>query len=190
MVDQARRSFFRIKKVVASDMIRLPWIVDEQHFIENCSQCGDCLTVCEEQIIIKGDGGFPKIDFTQGECTFCQKCVETCQLPLFVENLTQQPWQLADNENTTANLAIEIKSNCLATNQVFCRSCQDCCEPEAITFQYGSSSIPQPIINKNDCNGCGACVSVCPQAAISLSPLKPSVVNEKSKQSLAQKYRA
>ena len=178
MVDQTRRNFFRIKKVVASDMIRLPWIINEQHFTDNCSQCGDCLSACEEQIIIKGDGGFPTIDFTKGECTFCQKCVESCKLPLFAENLTEQPWRLTNNEGLTANLAIEIKDNCLAVNQVFCRSCQDSCEGEAISFQYTTSSIPQPVINKNDCNGCGACVSVCPQTSI--SPLKSAVIDNKS----------
>jgi ferredoxin-type protein NapF len=180
MVDQNRRNFFRVKKVVASDMIRLPWSLDEQHFIENCTQCGNCLSACEEQIIIKGDGGFPTIDFTKGECTFCQKCVESCQLPLFAENLAEQPWRLVKNESSTANLAIEIKDNCLAMNQVFCRSCQDSCEVEAISFQYHNSSIPQPIINSNDCNGCGACVSVCPQTSINISPLKSVIMNDKS----------
>lgn len=179
MVDQTRRNFFRIKKVVESDMIRLPWIIDEQHFTDNCTQCGDCLSACEEQIIIKGDGGFPKIDFTKGECTFCQKCVESCKLPLFVENLAEQPWRLVNNEHSTANLAIEIKNNCLAANQIFCRSCQDSCEVEAISFQYQTSPIPQPVININDCNGCGACVAVCPQSSISISPVKSLTINDK-----------
>ena len=55
-------------------------------------------------------------------------------------------------------------------NQVVCQSCQDTCETEAISFKYIHSKIPQPQIELDKCNGCGACVSICPQNAIELTP--------------------
>ena len=55
-------------------------------------------------------------------------------------------------------------------NQVVCQSCQDSCEPEAISFEYLQSKSPQPKIELDKCNGCGACVSICPQSAIELTP--------------------
>jgi ferredoxin-type protein NapF len=162
MVDLARRNFFRGKKVSTPAAIRLPWVIDEQHFIDNCTQCGDCVTNCEEKIIVKGDGGFPEIDFSQGECTFCQKCIDVCKQPLFVDKRAES--------KTAWQLDIKIKSNCLAMNNVVCQSCQDCCEPEAISFAYILSKTPQPQIALDKCNGCGACISVCPQEAIELTP--------------------
>jgi ferredoxin-type protein NapF len=163
MVDLTRRNFFRGKKISTPPAIRLPWVINEQHFIEGCVQCGDCITSCEEKIIIKGDGGFPAIDFSKGECIFCQKCIDVCNQPLFV-NEREDPL-------TAWQLDIKIKSNCLAMNQVVCQSCQDSCESEAISFKYLQSKTPQPQIDLDKCNGCGACVSTCPQTAIELTPI-------------------
>lgn len=163
MIDLARRNLFRGRKAsTPSSVIRLPWVVNEQHFIDGCTQCGDCIKSCEENIIVKGDGGFPEIDFSKGECTFCQECIEVCQQPLFINE--------RDEYQTAWQLDIEIKNNCLAMNQVVCQSCQDSCETEAISFKYLQSKTPQPQIELDKCNGCGACVSVCPQASIVLTP--------------------
>lgn len=162
MVDLARRNFFRGKIKSTPAAIRLPWVINETHFIDGCTQCGDCITSCEENIIVKGDGGFPEIDFSKGECTFCQKCIEVCEQPLFIDE--------REDSQTAWQLDIKIKSNCLAMNQVVCQSCQDSCETEAISFKYIHSKIPQPQIELDKCNGCGACVSICPQNAIELTP--------------------
>lgn len=162
MVDLARRNLFRGKKASTPSAIRLPWVINEQHFTNGCTQCGDCITSCEENIIVKGDGGFPKIDFSKGECSFCQKCIDVCNQPLFVDE--------RDDDKTAWQLDIKIKSNCLAMNQVVCQSCQDSCETEAISFKYLQSKTPQPQIELDKCNGCGACVSICPQTAIELTP--------------------
>lgn len=162
MVDLARRNFFKAKNIHASPAIRLPYVIDDKTFVEKCTQCSTCITACPENIIIKGDGGFPEIDFSRGECTFCNKCVDVCEAPLFKQ---------LDKE-LAFDLHIEIKGSCLAVNQVLCRSCEDSCETEAISFKYLESSIPQPHILLDSCNGCGACVSVCPEASIELSPYK------------------
>ena len=64
---------------------------------------------------------------------------------------------------------IEIENSCLAKKQVHCQVCQDNCEVAAINFTYIQGSVPQPEISLADCNGCGACVASCPEAAIQLS---------------------
>lgn len=159
MVDLSRRNFLKVKKVTSQPAVRLPWAHNEANFTQGCNQCGDCLLACPEKIIIKGDGGFPEIDFSQGECSFCQKCVQACSEPLFT-SFDTPPWQLE----------INIKNNCLAKKQVHCQVCQDSCEPEAISFRYIQASVPQPEISYVDCTGCGACVSICPESAITLTP--------------------
>lgn len=163
-IDHSRRNFFRGRRPSEKVAVRLPWLKSEQALLQECTQCTDCLSACETQIIVKGEGGFPTVDFTKGECTFCQQCALVCKEPIFVEDLTQQPWQVE----------AVIKDSCLAKNQILCQSCQDSCEPYAISFQYLQSSVPQPRINQVDCNGCGACVSVCPQSAIEIKPIDTS----------------
>lgn len=167
MVDFRRRNFLRARKISSTPAIRLPWTADEALFTRGCTQCGDCITACEENIIVKGDGGFPEINFNNGECTFCEDCVNVCQESLF-NPVDTTPWQLD----------IEIEQGCLAKKQVHCQVCQDSCETEAIAFKHILASVPQPNINFDDCNGCGACVSVCPESAIKLSTFQVGEGNE------------
>ena len=53
---------------------RPPWALNEFLFVDQCTRCNECITACEEEIIIRADGGFPEIDFNRGECTFCELC--------------------------------------------------------------------------------------------------------------------
>ena len=38
-----------------------------------------------------GDGGYPTVDFSLGECTFCADCVNSCQPKALVRNMPEQP---------------------------------------------------------------------------------------------------
>ena len=155
MPDMKRRFFLtRQSKKKGHD---LPWLKTPQFFHKHCDQCTKCLTACPEKIIIKGDGGFPCIDFSLGECTFCYQCADACPLPLFLPQ-SETAWQHK----------IQINAQCLSKNGVECRSCQDCCEPNAVQFKPVLGGVSQPLINPEKCHGCGACVSPCPVRAISM----------------------
>ncbi|WP_232772477.1 ferredoxin-type protein NapF [Psychromonas sp. Urea-02u-13] len=156
--DDTKRSLFKRKKEITTDNL-LPWIIDAQQFLEKCTQCADCISVCPENIIIKGDGGFPNIDFDLGECVFCGKCADVCKEPIFTAT-SASPWQ---------KKAL-IKQTCLAHENIYCRSCAESCEAQALTFQLGISAIP--IIDTDLCIGCGACVAPCPTKAIEIKELK------------------
>ncbi|WP_440876405.1 ferredoxin-type protein NapF [Thalassotalea sp. PLHSN55] len=151
----SRRNLFR-GKIKQEHALRLPWVVSEDVFTQHCNQCQDCLSVCETNIIVRDKQGFPKIDFNRGECTFCNACVEACEQPLFKEEKNSAPWPAH----------INISNKCLATNNIYCQSCQDVCETRAIRFKFVNSSIPQPELNLTDCTSCGACITTCPQDAI------------------------
>jgi ferredoxin-type protein NapF len=167
LADPARRRLFR-GKIHQAPVLRLPWVIDETVFTQQCTQCQDCINVCETQIIVRDEHGFPKVDFSKGECTFCQKCSQSCKEPLFSlpKNIDdpftgeQKPWPIR----------LDINNKCLAKNNIYCQSCRDVCEPNAIKFSYivsgKPSSIPQPSIHLADCIQCGACISNCPQEAI------------------------
>lgn len=156
MFDRSRRNLLIRRRSPAVQ--RLPWVVDEDTFTDGCTRCNKCLNACEAQIIVKGDGGFPTVDFNQGECTFCYRCAEACPEPLFHPQ-TGSPWELKAH----------INQNCLARNNVECRSCGDMCETQAIHFRLQPGGVAVPELNSGDCTGCGACLSVCPTSAITMA---------------------
>lgn len=158
-VNLERRGFLQGKKVSLARPFRLPWSINELIFTTYCNQCGDCLPVCEAGVIVIGDGGYPIVDSERGECTFCGACVTACSQPLFIDDKSQAAWPAE----------LSINDSCLAKKQIYCDSCRDSCTQNAIQFKYLGSAIPIPVVDNNLCNGCGACVSICPQQAAQLS---------------------
>ncbi|WP_207905744.1 ferredoxin-type protein NapF [Aestuariirhabdus litorea] len=138
--------------------LRPPWSLEESLFTQHCTRCGDCIDVCETAILVKGDGGFPTVDFARGECTFCQGCLSHCETGALNAAITP-PW----------NIKAGINAQCLTQQQVVCRSCADLCETRAIRFDPLAGGVASPRIEADQCTGCGACVSVCPSHAINLS---------------------
>ncbi|MDO5054127.1 ferredoxin-type protein NapF [Pasteurella oralis] len=135
--------------------IRPPWAIEHDRFIQGCTRCDACIQICETKILIKGDGGFPEVQFSRGECTFCQQCVDACSQPIF--RSTSEPAWFHQ---------IEITANCLTQKSVECRSCEDSCEMRAIRFKRQLGGVSQPILDLESCNGCGACIKGCPVSAI------------------------
>lgn len=155
MVDLKRRRLF--SRAAQQAPLRPPWAQQEALFIEHCTRCGDCAAACETHIIKAGSGGFPELDFQQGECTFCQNCVSVC--PTGALSLaTETPFQSQ----------IAISESCLALKGVMCRSCEDQCDAEAIRFTLQVGGVARPEINTDACTFCGACVAPCPTQAIAI----------------------
>jgi len=164
-VDLQRRNYLRGKVGIQKQPIRMPWLIDADQFSERCSQCEKCIASCEENIIVKGDGGFPEINFALGECTFCGACASVCPEPLFNKNEDKVPW----NYHATVN------DTCLTYSHISCQSCQDNCEPRAIIFKYAIGTPPTPEISSESCTGCGACIAICPSQAIEIKSPTPEV---------------
>lgn len=157
----SRRTLLRGRVAGAAKAIRPPWAVMEVDFNLLCNRCGDCIRACVESIIQSGDGGFPVVNFKNGECTFCGDCVAACDSGAlspraFVTNLP--PW----------NLVPSVTENCLAHNRVVCRSCAEQCEQQAIRFRPAAGGVSLPELKPELCNGCGACVGPCPVGSIEL----------------------
>lgn len=151
----SRRSVLKAKFSSTQQSIRLPWVRSELVFTDNCSRCYDCIAACPEKILVKGDGGFPEINFNKGECTFCTDCVTSCSEDLF-HSLDEEPWVLK----------AEITEDCLAKKKVICLVCKEQCEIEAISFIPQVGGVSEPILSTETCSGCGACAKPCPTNAI------------------------
>ncbi len=156
----SRRHFLRGRFRKKENPIRPPWALLEDEFTSTCTQCKKCVLECPEKIIVRGEEGFPVVNFSLGGCTFCQKCVEVCDVnALSINSMEQPPW----------NLLAEVSTQCISMQGVACRSCADSCEEEAISFQLqvGGKSLPE--INSASCTGCGSCIAFCPVNAIKVS---------------------
>jgi ferredoxin-type protein NapF len=159
--DFNRRAFLRGESpTFKSSAIRPPWTVELARFIDNCERCDECIKACPENILFRGDGGYPEINFTLGECTFCGKCADICKADAFHsgERDIKNAWSWYAN----------VKPSCLSLNAIVCRACGDNCEEDAIRFQLQVGGKAIPLIDTDECTGCGACLFVCPENAISM----------------------
>ena len=138
--------------------LRPPWAIAEELFVDVCTGCGECVTRCPTHIIKTGRASFPVVDFSAGECLFCEECIQACEPKALLKS--PQPWRIHADINT---------GRCIAHQGVECRSCYDPCEASAISMppQRGGISIPR--VNESNCTGCGACIAVCPVDAISMN---------------------
>lgn len=152
MSARSRRDFLRARQ--PDPQPRLPWAVE--NWTDHCTRCGDCIKACEEAILVEADGGFPTIDFSLGGCSQCGACVSVCQSGVFEKTSVLWPQTL------------RITDQCLPKQGVYCQSCRDGCEPQAISFLI-DRSIPQPIIDPEKCTACGMCISTCPTQAFQWS---------------------
>lgn len=155
---------------------RPPWSLPESYFIDYCTRCDKCIDACFDELIVKGRGGFPEMDFNKGGCDFCEDCLNVCEpsalKKISVQNATVNsgdkesylpPWHLKASINLT---------QCLSMNAIICRSCAESCEDEAIKFTLKLKGIAEPVLDVDACSGCGACFSVCPVKVITINLIK------------------
>lgn len=150
----SRRALFRQLAGKHEAPRRPPWTGD--NLTDRCTRCNDCIEACPEQVLFRGDGGFPEIDFSAEGCTFCGDCASACEADVFDLSRQAFPWTAV------------IRDQCLAYAGIACQSCQDACEPRAIRFSPQLGGVPQPQLDEDACTGCGACLSSCPTHSISL----------------------
>lgn len=155
----SRRAFLRGRSASPA-LPRPPGALAEAEFLERCLRCSDCLTACPEQVIGRGDGGFPILDARRGECTFCGDCANACTTgALDAARLADWPWRAT------------LGSGCLSAAGVVCQACRDACGERAIRF--ADRGLGAPLIDSERCTGCGACVGACPASALRLAIPRP-----------------
>ena len=143
-----------------SQAIRAPWTIAEEHFVDRCTRCNDCITACPTKILERGSGGFPQVNFSKGECEFCGDCVTSCKESAFVPD-----WE----NNAPWNIKATIDDSCIAYKGVVCRTCEEMCDERAIKFHPKVGGVSTPEINLEHCNGCGACVEPCPINSVKMT---------------------
>lgn len=153
-----RAQFLRGNWRGVADIMPPPWALKGDTFFKICTQCSDCVTACPENILRVGSKGYPQVDFQHGECTFCGDCEQSCK-----------PNALLDTGLRAWFYHAQINNQCLALKSVMCRTCADCCDTNAISFQLAVGGFASPEINLDDCTGCGACIAPCPTNSIEIT---------------------
>lgn len=154
--DRARRALLR-GQLRAKPVLRPPWALAEAAFSAACTGCDGCIAACPPSVLVRGEGGLPEFDPARGECSFCGDCAAACPEHAFIP-VAEVPWALHAEPGDT----------CLATRGIVCWSCRDACGTSAIRFAP-TRAVAVPQVDTDLCTGCGACVSACPTAAITLS---------------------
>ncbi len=159
----SRRGLLKGRIGRSRELVRPPWSRPGSQFTSRCTRCSDCIEACPEKIIVVGDGGFPEVDFQIGPCTFCEACREACPTGAIAarschEPVSVPPW----------SIKAHIGGSCLARKGVECRICEDHCDPRAIRFERHTAGVAIPQLDRDQCTGCGACISVCPVSAIEI----------------------
>lgn len=158
-VTLSRRGFLRGRMRKVPPAQRPPWALAEDDFISRCTRCDACVEACPTLILVRGEGGFPSVDFSKGECSFCTECVTRCEpRALLRTDAHELPWALA----------ARIGDACIAAAGVECRVCGESCPVGAIRFRPQLGGVSRPQLDVQTCTGCGACFAPCPTRAIAI----------------------
>ena len=157
-----------LRYVGHNPLCRPPGGQDEAHLVSACIRCEKCYEACPRKVIVPAhieDGLLgmrsPALNFDADFCDYCTD--ENGGEPLCVKVCPTEALKLpvgATAETVLIGLAVIDESQCLAFRDTGCRECYDACPYEAIELS-GDERNPRVSVVANNCNGCGACESVC-----------------------------
>lgn len=161
----SRRAFLTGGLAGEEDRVMRPPGAAREKFTDLCTQCGDCIAACPEEVLTTDRNGHPVFQ-PQGEgCTFCGDCADVCKTgALDLARFAQWPWRA------------RVAETCLSLNAISCRVCQDSCDQDAIRFRLQTGGRADLILDTDSCVGCGACAAACPAGAVTLQQIQPATL--------------
>ena len=175
-VERTLNEFERLSKQVSSPSSQVPkniplqlWLrppgaLPEQKFLETCSRCGDCVSVCPAQAIkldftgASGKGA-PYIDPDMMACVACDglQCMSACPSGALVPT----PLNLIK-----MGTAVWREHLCVRSRGEECTKCVDICPLGTAAIELSGNEI---VVKPITCIGCGMCQQHCPTNPKSIS---------------------
>jgi ferredoxin-type protein NapF len=164
----SRRNFIRIAGCAATGAVAFtflrpqpvfarvlpPGALSPEKFQALCLRCGKCALVCPRQTIQLSSDGLPYVDGLHNYCDFCMRCAEVCPSGALIR-INPKVAKLGE--------AVIDRERCIAWQWHGCRLCAEACAKLQQAIWLDNDLRPHVDIYR--CNGCGACVYVCPQSA-------------------------
>jgi ferredoxin-type protein NapF len=145
--------------------LRPPGAVDEDRFTGLCVRCGNCVRVCSSHIIRPdlgrhGVAGFltPVLCFEENYCQEdCNRCNTVCPSGA-IRRLS-----LDEKRKDVIGLARPDLDLCILAKGQDCTACLRACPYEAVRLtEPADGATSEPRVDRDRCNGCGACEAACP----------------------------
>lgn len=152
--------------------LRPPGSVDEAAFKGACIRCGNCVRSCPSGIIEPSVDSqdvagvlVPRLRFSGTDyCREdCNKCGFACPTGVI------RPLPLHEKNRHVIGIARIDLSECLLTMDEECGVCIPRCPHGAIVEQFSRETYTTTVkVIAEKCNGCGACVGICPAKVVTV----------------------
>jgi len=170
-----RTSALGESKTFSPGLIRPPGSLGEDDFLSKCIRCNECMKVCPTNAIQPAlmEGGLeglwtPVLKMRLGYCEYeCNLCSQVCPTHAI------QLLRLEDKQKVKIGMAFFDRNRCLPyASARTCIVCEEHCptpkkaiwfqEVEVMTPGGALTTVKQPRVNPELCNGCGVCENKCP----------------------------
>jgi ferredoxin len=153
-----------------SRLLRPPGAVGEAAFQGGCIRCGSCTRACPTGIIqpaVRHSDGtgllapylhFSGPDYCRQDCNLCGRVCPTGVI---------RPLPLAEKNRRVIGIAAIDLADCYLTVEKECGICVARCPRAAIVDTFNRKTYTTAVeVLREKCNGCGACVGICPPKVI------------------------
>ena len=131
-----------------------------------CLGMGDCVSVCENDVISIQNG---IATFCTEKCVGCNKCAKVCPNGLIELRPEKKKVDVRCSSRNMGKVAMQsCKNSCIG-----CKKCEKVCKFDAIIVENA-----YPVIDYDKCKSCGLCAKECPRGCIE-NLRKPKVVAPK-----------
>ena len=131
-----------------------------------CLGMGDCVSVCENDVISIQNG---IATFCTEKCVGCNKCAKVCPNGLIELRPEKKKVDVRCSSRNMGKVAMQsCKNSCIG-----CKKCEKVCKFDAIIVENA-----YPVIDYDKCKSCGLCAKECPRGCIE-NLRKPRVVAPK-----------
>jgi polyferredoxin len=166
-------------------LLRPPGALDEEHFLERCIRCGECMKVCPNNALhpTLTEAGLeglwtpvlvPRIGYCEASCVLCSQVCPTGAIWEITPR--EKGWTVelgADTKPVKLGLAFYDRGRCLPWAMATeCIVCEEWCptspkaiylrQAEAVDAKRNVKQVKQPYLDPSLCVGCGACEYACP----------------------------